>query len=607
MVHNIIWPSKISYLIILISVLITYQNAYAYDPSLAFSDLISGPDTGLGDGSGSGVIVTVWGQHLGSSQGDSTISFTDSEGNTFNNPHVYYWKNADGKTPSGPANLFESHKMQEIAFSIPDSASGPGTIKVTIDGIDSNKLPFTVRSGNIYHVTSSGSDAGDGSWSKPWLTVDHADDTAPAGSTIYIQDVHSGSKSSARAIYWNKSSSSSSLAAQFAIIAYPGFHPSFTAQRTVETYKTDALVVSKLDLYASNYVAVTSTDQPTGSTIDGGATYAIETNANGRAVANRIGDIPGGCASKTHGAIYGNADFYDKVSNYKIFGNEVYDYGCYGSYKLHHTTYMTIRSAPENLQVVPWEFGYNYLHGNRAKFGIHQFDQDEGCGDFTGPLRIHDNVIIDQASAGISIGSQCGWSMDAYIENNVLINVGLAADWNGVDPDTAATPELGGINIRDSGLSGTMYIRNNLVYKWSADGSTQTNRSCLSFYGSQSQVSVEFNNNICYTELDLPFLAATTNAVLSKVSGSSNVWYYSKSSPVNAIAPSWDTKQIDTNPLINITGTNISLSKDSPVIGAAEAVPLMKDVYGISRSKVIGPVELYKLPNPPTGVQINSN
>lgn len=43
-------------------------------PILNFSDITSGPDTGLGDGYGSGAIVTIWGNNLGSSQGASTIS-----------------------------------------------------------------------------------------------------------------------------------------------------------------------------------------------------------------------------------------------------------------------------------------------------------------------------------------------------------------------------------------------------------------------------------------------------------------------------------------------------------------------------------------------------
>ena len=98
---------------------------------IAFSDLISGPSTGLGDSVGSGVIVTVWGYNLGSTQGTSTALFTDSA-STERSCEVYYWKNADGLLPGAPANLYESHGMQEVAFSIPASAIGAGTIRLLI-------------------------------------------------------------------------------------------------------------------------------------------------------------------------------------------------------------------------------------------------------------------------------------------------------------------------------------------------------------------------------------------------------------------------------------------------------------------------------------------
>lgn len=589
-------------------VLTAFQQASANEPFLAFSDLISGPDTGLGDGNGSGAVVTVWGQNLGVTGSDRTLKFIDSSGQAFE-PHVYYWKHADGALPSGPANLYESHRMQEIAFSVPDAATGTGEIVVTVNGLESNSLPFTVRSGNIYHVKSSGSDSGSGGWNDAWRTLGHAIDTAPAGSTIYLHDVDSGSSSSVRSLYWNNAGASSTLGAQFSVIAFPGFQPKITAQRAVETYNTEALVVSKLDLYASNYKSVDSNDQPSGSVIASGATYGIESSKNGRAVANRIGDIPGGCASKYHGAIVGNAKFSDKVSNYMILGNEVYDYGCAGTNKLHHTTYMSIRSEGDDLQVDPWEFGYNYLHGNKAKFGIHQFDQNEGCGDTTGPIRIHNNVVMDQGGAGISVGSQCNWSMDVYIENNVLINVGLAADWDGVDPNTSDGVENGGIAIRDSGLLGTMYIRNNLIHGYTNDGQVEGTggRGCLNFNGSSDNVSVVWSNNICYTEKDIPFVGAgyRADAKLDNVSGSHNVWHATSG---NLSAPSWDTYPLEEDPALNLSEPQVSVSSTSTIVDLATDTPVEKDIYGVPRGTApdIGPVEfLNAAPKPPSAVTVN--
>lgn len=565
-------------------------------PSLAFTDLTSGPGTGLGDGRGDGAIVTVWGNDLGDDGG--RLVFEDSTG-AQHEPYVYYWKNADGTLPSGPANLFASHGMQEIAFSIPAGASqGAGKIYVEQDGHTSNALPFTVRSGNIYHVKADGSDSGDGSWASPWRTVTHADDTAPAGSTIYVHDVDTGDSSSANGIFWSNSAASSTLDAQFAITAYPGFQPSVTAQRAIEAYTADALVVSKLDLYASNYTAVDSNGQPTGPVIHFKGTYGIRSSKNGRAVANRIGDIPGGCASKTQGAIMGNAKWgTDRVSNFKVLGNEIYDYGCNGSSKLHHTTYMSIRSDGADLQVAPWEFGYNYLHGNKAKFGIHQFDQNDGCGDTTGPIRIYNNVIVDQAGAGISVGSQCDWSMDVEIDNNVLINVGLAADWDGVDPDTSNGPENGGIAIRDSGLLGTMHIRNNLVYGYSADGQTRGGRGCLNLNGSEDNVAIEWRNNVCYTQQDQPFVGAgyRGDSKYDNVTGSHNIWHYTGSNPSEAVVPAWGHNHSTADPLLSVTGARVSVRQGAPVIDQGLAPALMTDIYGRARDAAadIGPIEYH--------------
>ena len=81
-----------------ISVQTNAHGGSGSSPRLNFSDLISGPGVGLGDELGSGVVVTVWGQFLGASQGTSSIEYCDSTA-TCRSGHVYYWKNADGTLP----------------------------------------------------------------------------------------------------------------------------------------------------------------------------------------------------------------------------------------------------------------------------------------------------------------------------------------------------------------------------------------------------------------------------------------------------------------------------------------------------------------------------
>lgn len=613
-----------------LSAFVLFSHGAGAQPFLAFSDLISGPSSGLGDGRGSGVVVTVWGQNLGSSQGESEIFFRSSDGETTQVAHVYYWKNADGKLPSGPANLFESHGMQEVAFSIPQASDGLGEIVFQVDGVASNVLPFRVRSGNIYHVKRGGDDSNEGTWSSPFASAAHAVNAVPAGSTIYVHDVDTGSFSNptARAIYWNNSEATSTLQSQFSLLAYPGFQPKAIAQKAIESFRTEGWVVSKFDVYASNYLSVDSNGQPVGEVISTTprSTYGIQTSRNGRVVANRIGDIPGGCASAWDGAIVGNKSW---VGNNKIYGNEIYDYGCAGSDKLHHTTYMSIRSK-DDPQLEPWEWAYNYLHGNKAKFGIHNYDEGDVCGDLTGPLLIYSNVIKDQGGAGISIGSACGWSMDVYIENNILINVGLAAAWNGIDPSTSAGAENGGIAIRDANLTGDFFIRNNLIYVWSPDEQGDGGEGCLTFNSSGDNVDVLWSKNICYTEVAVPFVGAGFRAdnKLDNVRGSNNIWYAAGSSASYLTAPDWDREAIEKDPLIRISGPRVVVDPSSPAFGgsvggsnqdvaqtfmssgqlvAAGSESTLRDIYGNLRSSLgahIGPISLQiAAPNPPSGLK----
>ncbi|WP_144821927.1 hypothetical protein [Marinobacter piscensis] len=598
---------------LLIGTLFTLLSMSAQaQPFLAFSDLISGPSTGLGDGKGSGVIVTAWAQNTGSDSDRRKLTFVDSKGKA-HEPTVYYWKLADGDLPSGPANLYASHKMREIAFSIPKAPKGPGYFYISVNGERSNSLPFNVRKGSIYHVKSNGSVNNAGSWSAPWPSVPHALKRAPKGSTLFIHDVDTGrfSNPKPRAIYWNNSEASGDLQSQFALVAYPGHQPKAIAQKAIENYRVTGMVVSKLDIYASNYQKVDTYGQPQGPVIETspGDTFGVQTSKHGRVIANRIGDLPGGCASKWAGAISGAQE---RAHGVKIFGNEIYDYGCNGASKLHHTTYLSVRSKT-NLIVDAWEWGYNYLHGNKAKFGIHNYDEGADCGDLKGVLKIHNNVITDQGGAGISVGASCNWSMDVVIENNVLINVGLAADWDGINPATSNGPEGGGISLRDNGsqgLTGSYFIRNNLIYRYSEDRNSST-RGCLNFQGSGDSISVIWDKNICFTHKDFAFVGHGYQAKnkLDNVIGQHNIWYYSGNNPVSAMAPAWDNSAITSDPGISIHNARISLTIGSPafttVSEAMSEVPSTtikrqsRDVYGNLRlgSSSIGPLE--RAHNPP--------
>ena len=587
--------------------------------AIAFTDLISGPAYGLGDGKGSGVIVTIWGW-FGSQNEDDRVQYCDHSNNCLDG-YVYYWKDADGALPGGPSNLFASHKLQEVAFSIPDSApEGAGEIRIT-SGETISAVPFTVRDGKIFHVGSTGSDNNPGSFELPFASASYAINNTPAGSTIYVHDVDTLADGNGRAIFKKSNTPNSTLYSQIALLAYPGHQPSYIASQGIQGYQQDAMVIAKSIVRASNRIEVHNGQL--GSGTGNGPTFAIKATAYGRAVGNKISDIDSQCASKTQGAIVTSADFYDYASDFRVYGNEIHDYGCAGSSKLHHTTYFSLRSnpdtdGPQDLQALPPHVQFNYLHGNQAKNGIHFHDQGAACGNYTKDVHINNNVIVNQSGAAITYQSSgCDRDENVRIYNNVIMNAGLPADWDGINPETSSGHDGNGITIWDSGLTGEMHIYHNVIFGWNRDA-ISSGSGCFGFRGSQDGVQVEFNSNICLTLYDQKFIGIgyQSQSKNDNIYGTDNVFYYSANLtypevfykalpsgvayeagpqiPLVALPPNSPHLQnsLFVNPLLGIEGVLISIDDDSPA-KAQSTLPIVMDVYGNARSDLrsVGAVE----------------
>lgn len=547
---------------------------------LHFSDLISGPATGLGDGNGSGVIVTVWGQNLGSTQGSSTIQYCDST-NTCRTPYVYYWKNADGTLPGGPANLYESHNMQEIAFSIPaGSASGLGTIRTTVAG-EVGELPFTVRAGNIYHVKPTGNDTtGDGSFAKPFLTPEKAQSVAGgfAGSTIYIHDILTGSKTTTYALEIDDGGGNNTLAAQFGIASYPNTRAEFWGQYGVRGWNggnpVTGIVTSKLSVFASNNDE-DGNGQPVNQVMS--STWGLWGASDGRSVGNYVTDThptdtAGGCPTGFSAAIVGNNLSGDKVSNWKVFGNQIKDYGCPGTNRQQHTMYFSIRDNTGTFNKPAPEVAYNYLKDNKAAGGVRYFDEDlsgnNNCGQFSTTFKAHHNVVVNQAGEGIGVGANCTVSTTFEFYNNVLINTGLKSEYNDSVPSVTGA-HTDAVYIQP-GVAQTsdLYFYNNTIHSWNTDGSTNGTRSCVGFSSANNVVDIFWNDNICYAVADTPFIDSNYegDALEGRMSGGGNVWYTTATSPTLAIPPTWDATKITADPLLTVNGSQITVGAGSPII-----------------------------------------
>jgi len=526
------------------------------DPVIHFSDIISGPKTGLDDGLGEGAIVTIWGNNLGSSQGTSKIYFRDSLGGVHEAAHVYYWKNADGQLPSGPANLYKSHKMQEIAFSIPSSAAnGLGKMYVEVDGVVSNELDFTIRLGDIYYVKTAvngGSNSNSGSWSSPWLTMDYAvgDGNSPvnAGDIIYVGDNVVDNSGGVTIGRWNAPNSGFQNN-HIALITYPGVSVSIinTAGSGVNNYggRNSYWAISKLNISVTG-IGVGGFD-------------------NGRLVANRISDPVGFDADGSAGAIDAGANWFategiSTIANLKVLGNYIHDFGGPSTGNLHHTMYFRMRY--DTVVTAP-EIGWNHLEDNIARGGIHYYDEHQ-CGDFSSTYKVHDNFIKNQVGPGISvITGTCDnpLTFDAEVEiyNNLIIEAGK-------------DPYIGG-NVNAIVLQGpenyaNVKLYNNLIYGYGEiDYPASSALKVLAEGWNQDFGGTwQFVNNIIVDTKNFTFERGTTK---SPTISSNNLWYDTDGilSP-----PSWDTNPITSNPLfVNSDNGDFRLQNISPAIDSGSS------------------------------------
>src|SRR5882672_7649400 len=120
-------------------------------PALFFSDLSSGPNSGGETVSGfSGAYVTLYGNLFGSSQGSSAVTW-----NGQNCLRVVSW---------GGARLWYQKIVVQVGA---NCTAGSGNFVVTVGGAASNGLPFSVNSGSIYFVSTSGNDSNNGSFTSP--------------------------------------------------------------------------------------------------------------------------------------------------------------------------------------------------------------------------------------------------------------------------------------------------------------------------------------------------------------------------------------------------------------------------------------------------------
>lgn len=126
----------------------------AAKPILFFSDLEWGPKTGWENSSTKGAAISVWGKNFGTSRSSNYITVNGTQ--LVNDSDYSEW----GST--GPAR-----GLERITFWLNSNCQdGTGEITVTVHGIKSNALNFTVMAGNIYFISvTDGNDSYNGQYS----------------------------------------------------------------------------------------------------------------------------------------------------------------------------------------------------------------------------------------------------------------------------------------------------------------------------------------------------------------------------------------------------------------------------------------------------------
>lgn len=584
--------------------------ALASSPLIAFTDIISGPASGLGDGLGSGAIVTLWGWGFGSTQGSSQVYFTDSLGTKRAAAYIYYWKKADGVAPSGPSPLWDSHCMQEIAVSVP-AGSATGLGYWTVEGTTgiSPAMPFTIRTGNIYWcapAADGGNNANTGTYASPreYVNGDINSTNAPtdggmgnqglvAGDIVYSRGVTEPTFTSngtecgmyLRGLNGTPNNDDSQ---QIAILPYPGTHCLITSHaRGVNCYLTTGIVIAKYVIEAGSKLASDTDPANIGAGLQSLSTYHVGGSMFGRIIGNEFQQPTGYVVNGWDGTVTCGGDGGDGLV---VLGNHGADLG--NDYTSHfwHMMYFSVRSGGY-VNTNGMTVNYNFFERCKGHDGIHFYDtnQQTPTPDLTGPIRINYNVIIDQRDAGIYVGTDNAGSPEWHpsllqIVGNVLKRCGVG---KAAEPNNGTLPV--GISVGGDIVATNVQIDSNITYSISDyDSRNATNAQTAAHIAvgfTVNPTTLSITNNIHYDDQDIRFLYLT--GASSPTTGDSNCFYTTASSPQLAIPPATFTNNITTNPLVYEINNGMTLDSTSPASGTASAAKVATtNLYGVASNNI---------------------
>jgi IPT/TIG domain len=511
--------------IIMVVVSSATMLAQSSTPQLFYSDLESGPNTG--GQNNNGAFVTLWGKGFGTSQGTSTVT-----------------------VGSGAVVAYQLWSDGKIIVQLGTGATS-GNIMVRVGSAASNGVPFTVRAGNIFFVSTSGNDANAGTFAAPWKTIVKAKNSIAAGDIAYMENGVAQTTEENFTAYLsmdnNGVSNSGTAAAPKALIAYPnatvtvgvagGLHYGIRTPNigTNEDY----WVISQLHII--------------------GGTQAMDIGGTGWKIVGNEMQCPGaddqvGCFEMSEG------------NQVKFWGNEVHNAGIHPtSSKFYHAVYFSTDS--NHIDV-----GWNHIHDNFTCRAL-QFHSSPlcspscGAGDTTGfdqyDLHVHDNLIHGDNCNGINFATvdPSKGTVEAY--NNVVDHVGL------MDPlqlgASFSCIYVAGITNNGTPGTGTVQVFNNTLSDCAANNSANASgsRGAFGVGGGPATLLMNLRNNVADQNPGEIYIDGS----LSQIKGDHNLWFGVGTGPTQT------TGNLNLDPqFVNRGGGDLHLNATSPAKDAGVTV-----------------------------------
>jgi hypothetical protein len=554
-------------LCLLSSSVVFAQNA----PVLLFSDLTWGPNSGWEGSSTKGAAVTVWGEHFGTTRGSSYVTVNGAQVN----PGDYAEWDA-----IGPAR-----GLERITFWLNSSmAAGAGTISVTVNGVTSNTLPFTIAAGTIYFISTSGSNGNNGLYStqgsgsngpfkdiymfNPGQDSYHsAGNRNPSGDGQYIVYVRGGT-------YTTLDTSSG----VDAFIALRGPYGGPTKQKALIGYPGETPILDNTNaghgtMWEAQYSPYGRCDYFTLAklTPQNGYLFMGMWGDYNRAVGNHLAtmntDIQAGTimpSNAQYASLYGN--FFDSggASDMK-----------HDIYVKSYAPFVTGDKDVNNIDIA-WNEDSNPHRvpastGTGASFFISRDGTAASANPqmYTRNVNIHDNYFHDGNEAYIYIGDGVPIN-DVYIWNNVF-------GPGGTGPNGPLFFYNGTTNV---------YFYNNTVFQAGTTSVQLLHTETQTWVGASS--AVYSANNIFYTLSGEPFFYVYTGGGATLTSD--HDLFYNGATPASTSGMTI-TNALNANPgFVNAAGDNFHLSSSSsPADGG-----------GVAESKVATDYDGLIRPNPPS-------